>query len=102
MQIYSVFLWLDLEIENDWLEYMLGQHIKDVMNTGCFIDWKLLKDTNCPDETKAAYRMDYRLESSEKMDEYIKVHSAELKNDVIMKFGDKFTAQRSIYDVISD
>ena len=100
MLIYSVYLTLQQEIESEWLEFMQNKHIKDVMTTGCFTDYELIRELNSSEPGKVSFRVDYHVLDIEKMDEYLNDFSAELRNDVVSRFEGKFSAERKIYEVI--
>lgn len=43
MIVYSVHITLELDSEQEWLDYMLSKHIKDVISTSCFVGYEMLK-----------------------------------------------------------
>ena len=58
MIIYRVTITLEAAIESEWVAWMTGVHIPDVLRTGCFSDcrtYKLLE----PHGDEVVYAMDY-------------------------------------------
>ena len=41
MLIYNVTVSIDQAVEHDWLSWMRGTHIPDVLHTGCFLECRL-------------------------------------------------------------
>ena len=42
MIIYNVTISIDKEMEKTWIDWMKSTHIPDVMNTGMFLDCKII------------------------------------------------------------
>ncbi len=51
MIIYSVTVVINKDVEDSWLKWMKDKHIKDVLKTGYFTDWDIMKqlipETDC-------------------------------------------------------
>lgn len=100
MITYSVFIYLKKVAESDWLNFIKQKHIEEVMNTGCFIEYKFQKQIESDNEDEVNFRIDYYLKNMDKMNEYIEIHSTALKQDVLDRFGGYFRAERRIYEHI--
>jgi hypothetical protein len=101
MFVYSVLVTIKKEIENEWREFMLNKHLRDVLNTRCFTSYKMLRElSETENDEYVNYRIDYNLVSKDKMDNYISDYSKELRDDVVKIFDGKFTATRTFSEVI--
>ena len=70
------------------------------MNTGLFVENKMMKliDPVYPDGT--SYAIQYSCESNEKLEEYQTKHAPQLQQEHIDRYKDKFGAFRTILEVM--
>lgn len=102
MIIYNVTINLDPAIEAKWLEWMQTKHIKEVLDSGCFISAKLLKvHVNQPIEG-VNYAVQYLAENQEKLNTYYREYAPNLREEGLQLFGDKMLAFRTELEVISE
>lgn len=73
-------------------------HIKDVMNTGYFINWQIFKQ-NIPQNPseESIYLINYFAESLAKYEEYMSDKAPHLQKEHTERFRGKFKASRSLY-----
>lgn len=101
MIIYNVTLNVEESIHEKWVEYMKVEHIPDVMNTGCFVDYTFSKIlTRQDDESGQTYSVQYKCKSMKEYDEYIAHHADRLRNEVLKKYEGKFYAFRTLLEVV--
>lgn len=100
MIIYNVTTNIEKADAEEWLKWMLGTHIPQVMATGMFLDFSVLKLIGDDDSGGVNYVIQYKCESLETYHWYIKQFAPALREDVIKLFGDKFIAYRSLLEVI--
>lgn len=102
MILYSVTVTIEQEIEDSWLKWMREKHIKDVMNTGYFINYEIQKLILPETSTnKSTYIINYKLSSVEKYYEYQNKEAQSLQKEHSEIFSGKFTASRAVYQLIS-
>ena len=70
MILYNVTIIMDEEIHQDWLNWANTHHINEVMNTGCFVSYRILKVLDSPNEG-LTYCIQYIADSLENYNEYI-------------------------------
>jgi len=101
MIVYSVKINIRKIVEEEWLIWMKNVHIKEVMSTNYFSDWKIYKII-IPEslDNESSYIIEYLTDSLEKYEAYVKNESRRLQEDHIKKFGGKFTASRSVMEII--
>ena len=97
MICYNVYLDLDESLdEKEWSDFMINEHIPDVMKTNCFVNCNMMKIA----ETERKWHIQYFLDSEEKMNEYQMQHATQLKQEVIERYPEKFKAHRTITEMI--
>ncbi len=101
MIIYNVTINIQDEIATDWLNWMKEKHIPEVMKTGMFESFKILKlITRQDDEIGQTFAIQYFAKSFENYETYINEFAPALKADSLHKWGDKFIAFRTLLEEI--
>ncbi|MFN8239057.1 MAG: DUF4286 family protein [Chitinophagales bacterium] len=100
MLIYSVHITLEQAAETEWLEYMQQKHLNDVMATDCFVSCQMLKQTDFISDNTVEYVIQYSANTMEKLQHYLDEHAMRLRQDVVIHFGSRFSAERRIYEVL--
>ena len=102
MIIYSVTVSLELEIEDGWLDWMQQKHLADVMNSGCFNQYRFHKIMEpVVDPERVSYNTLYEVDSLEKLDHYQKEFAPQLQQEHQDRFGDQALAIRVVLDQLS-
>tara|TARA_B100000614_G_C14289663_1_gene387234 strand:- start:7 stop:315 length:309 start_codon:yes stop_codon:yes gene_type:complete len=99
MIIYNVTCNVENEILQDWLQWMVGIHIPDVMQTGCFSEANINKVISSNDDG-TTYAIAYSCESMKNLHEYQLKFSAELQKKHLDRYGEKVVAFRTILELI--
>lgn len=99
MILYNVTINVDPEIHDEWLEWMKGTHIPDVLSTGLFSEGKIFKIHTGEDEENT-YSIQYFCSSIEEYEKYQKEHAPRLQQEHSEKYKDKFTAFRTILEQV--
>ncbi|MFA6945545.1 MAG: DUF4286 family protein [Pedobacter sp.] len=99
MILYNVTIILDEDIQDDWLKWMQTEHVKRVMNTGCFASSRLLKVLDSPNEG-ITYCIQYIADSMEKYNEYKQTYAARLQADFPEQFLNKFVDFQTVMEFI--
>ena len=86
MIIYSVEIWIDKIIAEEWLNWMTLQHIPEVMKTNLFKQFKMFKNL----DAENTYTIQYELETLKNYLKYEKCFSPNLQKDHSKKFKGKF------------
>lgn len=97
--IYSVFITLNSNIEESWLAFMNNKHLLDVMKTGCFTGYSIVKELNTEIKDKVKYRIDYTFLQLDKIELYNNKFAENLRNDVKERFEGSFEAERRVYEI---
>lgn len=101
MIIYSVTISLDVNVHEDWLQWMKNVHIPDVMKTGYFTENLITRVlTTAEGENGITYNIQYHCPSMIDLEEYQKNHAPSLQKDHTERYKDKFVAFRSILEKV--
>jgi uncharacterized protein YktA (UPF0223 family) len=101
MIIYSVTIYIQNDVEKEWLEWMKNIHINDIIKTGHFNSYKIYKlivPAHSPDET--AYCIQYDCKSMNDYKLYQEKHASRLQREHTVKFQNKVKAARAVMEEI--
>ncbi|MCG9911257.1 MAG: DUF4286 family protein [Flavobacteriales bacterium] len=99
MIIYNVTVSVDTEIAHDWLAWMRTKHIPDVMATGMFSEFRILKVVT-GENSGVTYAIQYTCESHEVLENYQTEFAPALQKEHIERYGDKAAAFRTVLEII--
>ena len=102
MYIYSVTITIENETETEWLEFMQQKHIADVLKTGYFTSASMRKAVNEDNAAFVTYNIEYTADSMEAYTQYQQLEATRLQKDVTDLFSGKFTAQRRVYQKVTE
>ena len=100
MIIYNVTIKVDSSIAERWLEWLLREHIPDVMSTMCFSGYKVVRLLETDDSEGPTYAVQYSAASKSDYNRYIEMHAPEMRRRSNDKWGDRFVAFRSVMEVV--
>ncbi len=96
MIIYNVTVKIDLSIHDEWLTWMKGKHIPDVLATGFFHDSRMMRLLEQDESDGITYAIQYRAASMEDLVSYQQQAAPALQAEHSERYGDKFVAFRTI------
>jgi hypothetical protein len=100
MIIYNVTVKVDGSIAGAWLQWLLNEHIPSMMDTNCFVDYKVVRLLEVDDTEGPTYAIQYSAESKADYNRYISIHSSKMQKLSFEKWGDRFIAFRSVMEVV--
>jgi len=95
MIVYNVTVKVDNDILEDWLTW-IQSHMPEVVDTGCFTGYSFFELLDPKVDEHRTFVAQYFANSEADYERYINEFASEMREDGLMKFGDKFTAFRSI------
>lgn len=98
MIIYNVTVNIDEDVHDDWFQWMSEVHIKDVMDTGLFLEARLSKILAEEDGGKS-YSIMYLCRSMEDLEKYQNEHAPQLQAHHSSRYEGKFVAFRTLLRV---
>ena len=93
--IYNVTVNIDLSAHDEWVEWMQEVHIKDVMETGFFLEARFSRILAEEDGGKS-YSIQYLCQNMETLEKYQEEIAPKLQADHSSKFAGKFAAFRTL------
>jgi len=100
MILYNVTIKVDQQIANIWLQWLLNEHIPAIMQTNCFVDYKVVRLLEVDDSEGPTYAIQYYAESKADYNRYIEIHASKMRNLSFDKWGERFIAFRSVMEVV--
>jgi hypothetical protein len=99
MILYNVTAILDEEIQTDWLHWMKQQHIPEVMDTACFVSYRVLKVLDSPNEG-VTYCIQYIADNIEDYNRYLMNFAPALRASFPERFSNKFVIYRTLMEFV--
>lgn len=100
MLIYNVTIKVDESIATDWLQWMRQEHIPNIMNTGCFAEFKMVRLLEIDDSEGPTYAVQYFATTMDDYQLYLRQHAPRIRKESIDKWGDRFIAFRTLMEVV--
>ena len=100
MIIYNVTIKVDDSIAEEWLKWMQEEHLPEVLGTGCFSGYRLVRLLEVDDSEGPTYATQYNAASKADYNRYIQLHAAGLREKLQQKWGNGFIAFRSVMEVV--
>jgi hypothetical protein len=97
--IYNVTISLDKEIEQDWVKWMKEIHLKEVMQTGMFLEYRFTKVLTA-EEDGISYSVQYMANNMKDYERYRDEFAPLLQKKGLEKFPGKFAAFRTLLALI--
>ncbi len=101
MIIYNVTSKIDWSIHDQWVQWMLDEHMPEVLATGCFTQSQLLRLLETDDEEGPTYAAQYFAETKEQQENYIETFAPLLRQKGLDKWGSSFISFRSLMEVVN-
>lgn len=98
--IYNVTVQVDHGIAEGWLQWMKDEHIPDVMATGCFQDYRILRLMEVDERDGLTYAIQYRAAFRSDYNRYVTIHAGGLRQKAYNRWGDRFIAFRSVMEIV--
>ncbi|MFY8020667.1 MAG: DUF4286 family protein [Bacteroidia bacterium] len=101
MIIYNVTVNVEEGIHLEWLNWMKTIHIPEVMATGMFKDYRMLKlISKQEDELGETYAIQYYAENLDRFFQYQNEFAPALKQKTLELFGEKVLAFRTLMEEV--
>ena len=99
MIIYNVTISIEKEVESAWLHWMKNIHIPKVMNTKLFVDCKIRR-VIAKEIGEHTFAIAYSCKCMQDYEIYQDKFSVALQTEHNQKFAGKFTAFRTILELV--
>ena len=101
MIFYNVSVSVDPDIEKEWYEWMVREHIADVLKTGYFHSAAIARVLE-PIPDKPSYQIKYSCSSLAQYQAYAANAGPALQRDHARRFKGRFSATRSLMELSAD
>lgn len=99
MIIYNVTVNVDVDVHEQWLEWMKHTHIPEVMATGLFLDNRLCR-VLADDEGGITYAIQYTCADMTTYERYRSEHAPRMQAETQKLYAGRFAAFRTLLEVL--
>ena len=100
MIIYNITIQVNKEIHDEWLQWQIDMHIPEIMATGCFLKYQMLILLEVDDTEGPTYALQFYANNRADYDRYIEQFAPFLRKSATQKWGNQFTAFRTLLQVV--
>ncbi len=101
MIIYNVTVNVDDDVRDEWSDWMLNEHIPEVLETGLFKGYRFCR-LMVEEESGTTYSIQYQLKDLESFKLYEQLYAAKLRSSYTLRYGSKSVAFRTLLDLIDE
>lgn len=101
MYIYNVTTHVHWSIHEAWVQWMQQQHIPDVIATGCFARYQLVRVLETDETEGPTYAVQYFSHTKDDYLRYMEDHAPRLRAEGFNKWGDNCISFRSLMEVVN-
>jgi len=100
MILYNVTVKIELDANDEWVQWMKAEHIPDVLKTGLFVDNRFCRLLSVPEDDGITYSIQYVLKDMATYEKYQSEFAPALQKETQEKFKDKFVSFRTIMEIL--
>lgn len=100
MIIYNITTKVHHSIAAEWLLWLKEIHVKDVMLSNCFTEFKIVKLLEVDETDGPTFAVQFFAESKALYNLYIEKFAGEMRKRSFDKWGDKFISIRSVMQIV--
>ena len=100
MIVYNNTIKIDQFIEEAWLQWLLQEHIPEIMALGLFTEWKMFRLLEQDDTEGMTFVIQYFAPSLENYYRFTEEFAPALQRRSFDKWGDRFIAFRTVMEVV--
>lgn len=101
MFVYNVTVKVHESIKDEWLQWLLEEHIPEVLGTGCFTSASPYRLLELDDSEGPTFTIQYQAESKALYNNYIEKYAPEMRQKSFEKWGDRFIAFRTVMQAVN-
>jgi hypothetical protein len=98
--IYNLTVKVDPFIADRWLQWVLEEHAPEIIGTGCFTGYRVVRLLEVDDTEGPTFAIQYHAASKADYNRYIEMYAADMRKKSFDKWGDRFLAFRSVMQVV--
>lgn len=101
MIVYNETIKVTWGIHDNWMLWMKSSHIPDILGTGLFQDYRMMRLLEVDETDGPTYAIQYTAQSTADYNRYISEFSTEIRDRSFEKWGENFIAFRSVLQVVN-
>lgn len=102
MYIYNVTINIDDSVHDEWISWMRGIHMPDMLATGKFIEAKMCRVLVDEEMGGITYSIQYTTKDKDTLEQYYREDADRLRQDGQERFGGKFVAFRTELELVDE
>lgn len=100
MFIYNITYLVSHEIHDEWLIWMKSQHCPEMLSTGHFSEYKILRLLDTDESEGLTYAFQFYFSEMGQHDEYISKYAPALRLRAKERWGEKAVAFRTLMEIV--
>lgn len=100
MIVYNVTVNVTKTAENQWVKWMKEKHIPDILATGYFHDYKMLRLLNESENDGETYAIQYYTDSLDKLESYMTEEAPKLRDEHFSIFQNECLSFRTFLETV--
>lgn len=100
MLLYNITIGVDLDIEDEWIQWMKAVYIPTAMNSGMFVNSRLFKVLQDDTEGTVSYSVQFFAESIDNVQQYLEVFGPTLIEEHRQRYRNKHVAFQTLLEEI--
>ena len=100
MIIYNVTTKVNWAIHEDWSHWLKKVHMPNMIQTGCFVEARILRLLEADEEDGPTYAIQYYASSLKQYNNYLNSYAARLRQESFEKWGEQIVAFRTLMEVL--
>jgi hypothetical protein len=100
MLIYNVTTSVLHDVHESWLQWMLDEHLPEVLGTGCFEKHQLVRLLDIDESDGPTYAVQYYLTSHAQYNRYQTIYGNNLRKKVLDRWGNKVVSFRTLMEMV--
>jgi len=98
--IYNVTIKVEGAIANEWLVWMMNEHIPAIMRTKCFTHFKVVKLIDVDESEGPTYAIQYSANDKTAYKRYMTTYAADMNRLLMQKWGQQLVLFETAMQVI--
>ncbi len=100
MIIYNITIKVEWSIAEEWIQWMQGVYIPNVLSTGCFEKHQFVRLLQVDETEGPTYASQYYASALSKYDHYLQYYAPSLGKQIEDKWGEKYVDFRTLMQVV--
>jgi hypothetical protein len=100
MFLYNITIGIDKIVEEEWLRWMVADHIPRVMATGYFIESKMYKVLHDQNDESTSYSFQFFAPSIKHVVNYLDLEAPAIMEDLKKRFRDRHVAFQTLLEEV--